>query len=58
MPTGIPHDRIVIMIVASEESGSPHLFDYVAHYEKEIRTPSLVICLDSGAGNYNQLWYF
>eukprot|EP01127_Copromyxa_protea_P005465 TRINITY_DN15394_c0_g1_i1.p1 TRINITY_DN15394_c0_g1~~TRINITY_DN15394_c0_g1_i1.p1 ORF type:complete len:478 (+),score=151.72 TRINITY_DN15394_c0_g1_i1:196-1434(+) len=53
---GIDHDRIVVMIEASEESGSHHLPLYVEHLEPEIGSPSLIICLDSGCGNYSQFW--
>jgi len=53
---GIPHSRIVIMIEASEESGSPHLSAYVENLSARIGIPSLIVCLDSGAGNYEQLW--
>jgi acetylornithine deacetylase/succinyl-diaminopimelate desuccinylase-like protein len=53
---GIGHGRIVILIEASEESGSPDLPYYVDHLTARIGTPDLVVCLDSGAGNYDQLW--
>ena len=53
---GLPHARIVILIEASEESGSPDLPAYVEAYAERIGTPDLVICLDSGCGNYEQLW--
>ena len=53
---GIGHARVVILIEFSEESGSPDLPAYVEHFAKEIGTPSLIVCLDSGAGNYEQLW--
>lgn len=52
----IPHGRIVIIIEACEESGSPHLPQYVDHLTERIGNVSLVICLDSGAGNYEQFW--
>ena len=52
----LSHARCVILIEASEESGSPDLPYYVDHLRERIGTPSLVICLDSGAGNYEQLW--
>jgi acetylornithine deacetylase/succinyl-diaminopimelate desuccinylase-like protein len=52
----IPTARIVIMIEGSEESGSHDLPYYVKKLEKEIATPSLVVCLDSGCGNYEQMW--
>jgi len=50
------HSRIVLLIEASEESGSPDLPFYVDHLSARIGTPDLVVCLDSGAGNYDQLW--
>ncbi|MCB1049591.1 MAG: M20 family metallopeptidase [Acidobacteria bacterium] len=53
---GIPHARTVILIEFSEESGSPDLPAYVNHYADLIGDVDLVICLDSGAGNYDQLW--
>ena len=52
----VEHARVVILIEFSEESGSPDLPAYVEHFAKEIGTPSLIVCLDSGAGNYDQLW--
>jgi acetylornithine deacetylase/succinyl-diaminopimelate desuccinylase-like protein len=51
-----PHARIVMVIEASEESGSPDLPFYIDHLAKRIGTPDLVVCLDSGCGNYDQLW--
>jgi len=53
---GIAHGRAVILIEASEESGSPDLPFYVDHLSTVIGSPDLVVCLDSGAGNYEQLW--
>src|SRR3954465_7221146 len=52
----IPHARTVILIEACEESGSPDLPFYIDHLAERIGTPDLVVCLDSGAGNYDQLW--
>jgi len=52
----IPHARCVVMIEACEESGSFDLPFYVDHLASRIGTPSLVVCLDSGCGNYEQLW--
>jgi acetylornithine deacetylase/succinyl-diaminopimelate desuccinylase-like protein len=51
-----PHGRIVILIECSEESGSRDLPHYINTYAARLGTPSLVICLDSGCGNYEQLW--
>lgn len=53
---GIPHSRCVILIEACEESGSYDLPHYVDHLADRIGKPSLVVCLDSGCGNYEQLW--
>ncbi|HXS73669.1 MAG TPA: M20 family metallopeptidase [Rhodanobacteraceae bacterium] len=53
---GLPHARCVIMIEACEESGSYDLPFYVDHLAARIGRPSLVVCLDSGCGNYDQLW--
>ncbi|HET7656376.1 MAG TPA: M20 family metallopeptidase [Luteimonas sp.] len=53
---GAPHARCVILIEACEESGSYDLPAYVDHLADRIGSPSLVVCLDSGCGNYEQLW--
>jgi acetylornithine deacetylase/succinyl-diaminopimelate desuccinylase-like protein len=53
---GIPHARCVVMIEACEESGSYDLPYYVDHLAPRIGKPSLIVCLDSGCGNYDQLW--
>lgn len=52
----LPHSRCVVMIEACEESGSYDLPAYVDHLADRIGKPSLVVCLDSGCGNYDQLW--
>src|SRR5690242_10364477 len=48
--------RCVILIEASEESGSPDLPAYMDALADRIGKPSLVICLDSGCGDYDRLW--
>lgn len=53
---GVAHARCVILIEACEESGSYDLPFYVDHLAARIGRPSLVVCLDSGCGNYDQLW--
>ncbi len=53
---GTPHARCVVLIEACEESGSYDLPAYVDHLAGRIGKPSLVVCLDSGCGNYEQLW--
>jgi acetylornithine deacetylase/succinyl-diaminopimelate desuccinylase-like protein len=50
------HARCVIVIEACEESGSYDLPFYIDHLSGRIGTPDLVVCLDSGCGNYDQLW--
>lgn len=52
----IPHARCIILIEACEESGSFDLPYYITALNDRIGTPSLIICLDSGCGNYEQLW--
>src|SRR5436853_4169576 len=52
----LPHARCIVLIEACEESGSTDLPAYIAHLAPRIGKPSLCICLDSGCGNYDQLW--
>jgi acetylornithine deacetylase/succinyl-diaminopimelate desuccinylase-like protein len=53
---GVPHARSIVVIEACEESGSFDLPFYVDHLAARLGRPSLVVCLDSGCGNYDQLW--
>ena len=57
---GVAHPRIVGLIETCEESGSRDLLPYVDALRDPARNRlgdvALVICLDSGAGNYDQLW--
>jgi len=53
---GLAHARCVILIEGCEESGSVDLPFYIESLSDRIGTPSLVVCLDSGCGNYDQLW--
>jgi acetylornithine deacetylase/succinyl-diaminopimelate desuccinylase-like protein len=52
----IPHGKIIIIIEGSEESGSPDLMFYIENLKPRIGQPNFVICLDSGAGDYEHLW--
>ncbi len=52
----VEHPRIVGLIETCEESGSPDLLPYVDALRARMGDVGLVICLDSGAGNYDQLW--
>ena len=54
--TGGRHARCLLLIEASEESGSPDLPDHIEALAERIGSPSLVVALDSGAGDYDQLW--
>ena len=53
---GLDHPRILVLIEFSEESGSPDLPHYMDLCSDKIGTPDLVVCLDSGAGDYNRFW--
>jgi acetylornithine deacetylase/succinyl-diaminopimelate desuccinylase-like protein len=53
---GGKHARCVVIIEACEESGSYDLPYYIDALKDRIGKPSLVVCLDSGCGNYEQLW--
>jgi len=53
---GVPHARAVVLIEAGEESGSPDLPAYIEALAARIGSPTLVVCLDSGCGNYEQMW--
>ncbi|MBW8906913.1 MAG: M20 family metallopeptidase [Betaproteobacteria bacterium] len=51
-----PHRRCVILIECCEESGSYDLPAYLDALAPRIGAPSFVVGLDSGCGNYDQLW--
>jgi acetylornithine deacetylase/succinyl-diaminopimelate desuccinylase-like protein len=53
---GIARPRCVGLIEACEESGSPDLPFYLETLKPRLGQVGLVVCLDSGAGNYDQLW--
>ncbi len=53
---GAQHPRIVGLIETCEESGSYDLLPYVNALRERLGDVALVVCLDSGAGNYDQLW--
>jgi acetylornithine deacetylase/succinyl-diaminopimelate desuccinylase-like protein len=52
----VPFPNIRILIECCEESGSPDLPFYLEHLSSRVGAPDLVIGLDSGCGNYDQLW--
>jgi acetylornithine deacetylase/succinyl-diaminopimelate desuccinylase-like protein len=53
---GIPHARCVVLIEASEESGSPDLEAHLDVLSQELGNVELMVCLDSGAHSYDRLW--
>jgi acetylornithine deacetylase/succinyl-diaminopimelate desuccinylase-like protein len=53
---GGSHARCVVLIEASEESGSPDLPAYVEHLADRIGAPTLVVCLDSWSPDEQRLW--
>ena len=48
--------RCIVLIEASEESGSVDLPSHLEALGARLGDPSLVICLDAECGNYDQLW--
>ena len=52
----IPHAQCVVLIEACEESGSFDLPYHIDRLGDRLGHPSLVLGLDSGCGNYDQLW--
>jgi len=53
---GLTRPRVVGLIETCEESGSFDLPAYLDVLGPRLGDVSLVVCLDSGAGNYDQLW--
>jgi len=53
---GVPRPRCVGLIETCEESGSYDLPAYLEALAPRMGSVGLVIALDSGAGNYEQLW--
>jgi acetylornithine deacetylase/succinyl-diaminopimelate desuccinylase-like protein len=53
---GGAHRRCVVLIEASEESGSPDLPAHLEALGDRLGEPSLVIALDSWCGDYDRLW--
>jgi acetylornithine deacetylase/succinyl-diaminopimelate desuccinylase-like protein len=53
---GGAHRRCVVLIEASEESGSPDLPAHLEALGDKLGVPSLVIALDSWCADYERLW--
>ena len=56
LAAGGGNGRVLVLIEASEESGSPDLSAHLENLHDRIGTPRLVICLDSGGLSYDRLW--
>jgi acetylornithine deacetylase/succinyl-diaminopimelate desuccinylase-like protein len=54
--SGGSHDRCVVLVEASEESGSPHLPQHLEALGDRLGEPSLVVALDSWCGDWDHLW--
>ncbi|HVV37790.1 MAG TPA: M20/M25/M40 family metallo-hydrolase [Acidimicrobiales bacterium] len=53
---GGAHARCVILIEASEESGSPDLPAHIEALDDFLGDVELVVCLDSSCADYDRLW--
>ncbi|WP_033402089.1 M20/M25/M40 family metallo-hydrolase [Actinopolyspora mortivallis] len=53
---GGAHQRCVLLLETGEESGSPDLPAYLDHLSERLGPVGLVVCLDSGGGDYERLW--
>ena len=53
---GVALTRCILLIEASEESGSVDLPAHLDALGDEIGDPSLVVCLDAECGDYERLW--
>ncbi len=54
--SGGSHSRCVLLVEASEESGSPDLPAHVAALAERLGQVELVLCLDSGCATYDTMW--
>ena len=50
------HARCIVLIEASEESGSPDLPAHMEALSSTLGEIDLVVCLDSGCSDYERLW--
>jgi acetylornithine deacetylase/succinyl-diaminopimelate desuccinylase-like protein len=52
----VPHARCLLLVEASEESGSPDLPAYLDALGHRLGRPDLVLCLDSACADWEHLW--
>ena len=53
---GVKLPRICMTLETEEESGSPSLVTLLEQAEGIIGTPDIMLCMDSGALDYRQMW--
>lgn len=53
---GGSHGRLLVLIEASEESGSPDLPAHIDALGDRLGAVDLVVCLDSGCATYDTMW--
>ncbi len=53
---GKDYPKVIILIEASEESGSPDLEYHIEEISSELQDLRLVVCLDSGGLDFERLW--
>ncbi len=53
---GKDYPKVVILIEASEESGSPDLEYHLEEIQGDLKDLRLVVCLDSGGLDFERLW--
>merc|ERR1712118_267683 len=49
---GLPHPRFVFFFETDEESGSTWILDWLSDLKDQVKTPNLIVCLDSGTFSY------
>ncbi|MFV0257839.1 MAG: M20/M25/M40 family metallo-hydrolase [Acidimicrobiales bacterium] len=54
--SGGSHPRLLVLIEASEESGSPVLPAHIEALADRLGRVELVVCLDSGCADYERMW--
>lgn len=53
---GMKVPRVCLVLETEEESGSPNLVYLLQKISEKIGVPDIMICLDSGACDWNSLW--
>lgn len=54
---GGAHPRCVLVVETGEESGSPDLEHYLEVLRSKLGDVGLIVCPDSGCGDYERLWF-